>query len=68
MLTLGGVGGVALGIGARAAASNALAGFFMMLTHTLHEGDAVELVGRGIQGVVVDVSLTATTILSQDAT
>jgi hypothetical protein len=28
----------------------------------------VELVGRGISGVVVDVSLTATTLLSQDAT
>ena len=68
LLTFGGVGGVVLGIGARAAASNALAGFFMMLTHTLHEGDAVELVGRGISGVVVDVSLTATTLLSQDAT
>jgi hypothetical protein len=68
LLTFGGVGGIVLGIGARAAASNALAGFFMMLTHTLHEGDAVELVGRGISGVVVDVSLTATTLLSQDAT
>ena len=68
LVTFGGVSGVVFGIGARAAASNALAGFFMMLTHTLHEGDAVELVGRGISGVVVDVSLTATTILSQDAT
>ena len=68
LVTFGGVSGVVFGIGARAAASNALAGFFMMLTHTLHEGDVVELVGRGIQGVVVDVSLTATTILSQDAT
>ena len=68
LVTFGGVSGVVFGIGARAAASNAMAGFFMMLTHTLHEGDAVELVGRGISGVVVDVSLTATTILSQDAT
>ena len=68
LVTFGGVSGVVFGIGARAAASNALAGFFMMLTHTLHEGDAVELVGRSISGVVVDVSLTATTILSQDAT
>jgi hypothetical protein len=68
VLTLGGVGGVALGIGARAATSNALAGFAMMLTHTMHEGDAVELVGRGISGVVVDISLTTTTLLTPDAT
>ena len=68
VLTFGGVSGVALGIGARAAASNALAGMFMMLTHTLHEGDTVELVGRNISGVVVDVSLTSTTLLAPDAT
>ncbi len=68
VLTFGGVGGVVLGVGAQAAASNALSGAFLMLSHALHEGDQVELVGKGISGVITDFSLTSTTILSKDAT
>jgi len=68
VLTFGGIGGVALGVGAQAASSNAIAGFALMLTHALHEGDKVELVGRGISGIVLDLSLTTVTILSNDAT
>ncbi len=68
VLTFGGVGGVVLGVGAQAAASNALSGAFLMLSHALHEGDQVELVGKGITGVITDFSLTSTTILSKDAT
>ena len=68
VLTFGGVGGVVLGVGAQAAASNALAGGFMMLSHAMHEGDVIELVGRGLSGTVTDFTLTSTTLLTKDAT
>ncbi len=68
VLTFSGVGGVALGVGAQAAARNALSGAFLMLSHAIHEGDYVELVGKGLSGTVMDLSLTSTTLLSRDAT
>jgi small-conductance mechanosensitive channel len=68
LLTFGGVGGVVLGVGAQAAAANALSGGFLMLSHALHEGDYIEMVGKGLAGTVTDFSLTSTTILSRDAT
>ena len=68
LLTFGGATGVIVGLGAREVAGNAVAGWGLLMTHRLAEGDSVELVGRGIQGTVAAVGLTTTRLLSVDGT
>ncbi len=68
LLTFGGVGGVLIGVGAREVASNATAGVGLLMSHAIREGDFIELIGKDIAGVVVELSLTTTTLLCADAT
>ena len=68
LLTFGGATGVVVGLGARELAGNAVAGWGLLVTHRLAEGESVELVGRNIQGTVTAVGLTTTTLLSVDGT
>jgi small-conductance mechanosensitive channel len=68
LLTFGGATGVIVGLGARELAGNAIAGWGLLMTHRLAEGDSIELVGRGIQGKVAAVGLTTTSLLSVDGT
>lgn len=69
ILTFGGAGGIIVGLGARDLASNAFAGANLLMSRTLREGDFVQIMGGvGVIGIVIDISLTHTVILCEDAT
>jgi hypothetical protein len=67
LLTLGGVSGVVIGFGTQGLVSNVAAGWLLIMTRSVSEGELVELVGHsGVKGVVIHVGLTNTTLRAAD--
>lgn len=55
VLAFGGIGGLAMGYASKDIVSNILAGIMLQMTHPFHETDEIEIVGKSIQGTVVDM-------------
>jgi small-conductance mechanosensitive channel len=67
LLTLGGVSGVVIGFGTQGLVSNVAAGWLLIMSRSVSEGELVELVGHsGVKGVVIHVGLTNTTLRAAD--
>ncbi len=66
LLVAGGIAGIVLGFASQTVISNLLSGIFIYFDRPFKVGDAVDLPGQGISGVVTDIHIMSTRIRTWD--